>query len=146
MKFLSLIVLLILVSWSWAYIHQTADIAEQTHIDIQEDLTRFITNYISEQLPNSRNIRFEKMWTSRTKSEQLKASFRYSFEDVDAEDGSARVEIEGYALLNRKEGENPDLDTWSFDELHILDNVIEFTEGLNITPGADTEEATKESE
>ena len=135
MKHISLLVIFVALYWSWSIIHSTEDsVTEVVHTGIQEDLKQIITNYIEENLPSSKNIEFERMWTEKTKDTQVRASFIYSFEDESEEAGSARVQIEGYAILNRDQKPNKDYDVWSFDELYILDNHVIFKEGITVGP------------
>jgi hypothetical protein len=98
-------------------------------------------------LPNSRDLRFERFWTEAVKNNVIKATFIYSFEDESANVGAARVAIEGYALLNRKDDEADSTQVWSMDELYILNNKIEFKEDMKISPlGGATEEAEESNE
>lgn len=135
MRYLSLIVVVILMAWSWSLVHRPSDLPESAHIEIQQDLKRLITDYIEKNLPTSKNLKFERMWTESQKENQVRASFIYSFDEEDGEVGSTRVQIEGYAVLNRQLRPKDGLEVWSFDELHVLNNHIEFEEGIHIEPG-----------
>ncbi|MCB0386971.1 MAG: hypothetical protein KDD43_16375, partial [Bdellovibrionales bacterium] len=101
MKYLSLLVFLFAMQWSWSLVHDPSNVSEHIHLGIQDDLKRIISEYIQENLPSSKNLRFERFWTEAIKQDRVKASFIYSFEDDTEVVGPARVEIEGYAILNR---------------------------------------------
>ena len=58
-----------------------------------------------------------------------------AFEDQTETGEMANVEIEGNAILNKID-ETPEVATWSFDQLQILDNKVEFSEPIKITAGA----------
>jgi hypothetical protein len=140
MKYLSLILIVATLGWSWSIIHESNDITEVVHQGIQDDLKRIISEYIQENLPSSDNLRFERMWTEKVKDTQVKASFMYSFDDSSEDSGNARVIIEGYAVLNRDPKPNEELDVWSFDELYILNNHVVFEEGITIGTESEPEE------
>lgn len=134
MKFIGVIAFLLLMNWSWSLIHTEARTSEQVHVGIQNDMKRIITEYIQENLPNSSNIAFDKFWTEKVGEKKIKASFIYSFEDSNDDFGAAKVEVEGSAILSRAPDESSDYETWSFDELIIQDNKIEFKDGMKVDP------------
>ncbi len=136
MKYLSLIIFFVLLQWSWNVSHRPAKIGEDIHIGIQDDLKKFIENYIKENLPTARNLKFDKFWTETIKKDKVKASFSYSFEDQEEKTGPTRVQIEGFAVLNHDTSENEKnekFDYWNLDELSILNNNIDFKDPLQIT-------------
>jgi Co/Zn/Cd efflux system component len=132
MKYLSLIVFLIALQWTWSFSHRPSNISESAHVGIQVDLKKIISDYITENLPTSRNLRFEKFWSEQLKKNVVKASFVYSFDDEDQESGNARVVIEGYAILNRDSKLDETFDYWNLDELYILNNKIDFKDPMLI--------------
>lgn len=141
MKYLSLVVLLGAMSWSWSLTRHKATIPEDIHVGIQEDLKRVIKEYIEKNLPNSQNLRFDRFWTEALSHDKVKASFLYSFDETDQAEGPANVQIEGFAILNRDKGKDQSKtdavpEYWSFDELHVLNNQIEFKNPVTISPEA----------
>lgn len=133
MKYLSLTILLFFVYFTWTISQQSADIPEETHLSLQEDLRKIITDYIKENLPNSKNLKFERLWTERANASQVKATFTYSFDDPGEDISPVRVLIDGYAILNKKQKQDSEFEVWNFDELYILNNHIQFDEGESIT-------------
>ena len=140
MKYLSLIALLAALVSSWSLVHKKSDLSEGIHVGIQDDLKGIITDYIQKNLPQSKNVEFERMWTERIGQDKVKASFIYSFEEENEEVGPARVNIEGYAILNKQAAEPNRANVWSFDELYILNNNLVFQRELSITPSTIEEE------
>lgn len=140
MKYISLVLILVAMSWTWSLSRHRDALDEGVHVGIQDDMKRIITEYIQENLPTAKNLRFERMWSEQIKENQVKATFVYSFED-DTEETAARIEIEGYALLNRDPKSDEKYDVWSFDELHILNNHVIFKDGIAVTgrPNEDSE-------
>ena len=145
MKYLSLLVFLFAMQWSWSLVHDPSNVSEHIHLGIQDDLKRIISEYIQENLPSSKNLRFERFWTEAIKQDRVKASFIYSFEDDTEVVGPARVEIEGYAILNRDSTTDEEYDFWNFDELYILNNRIDFKEPIRVNgQGEDGADDTSE--
>ena len=73
------------------------------HVGIQNDLKEIIAEYVQKNLPESKNLRFEKFWTEAVKKNKVKASFVYSFEDPSQENGDTVTEIAGSAILDKGE-------------------------------------------
>ncbi len=144
MKFFGVLAFLIAMNWTWSLVHDARSISESVHLGIQDDMKKIIADYIAQNLPTSSGLQFERFWTENLKDNQVKATFVYSFEDANAEVGAARVQVEGYAILNKLASSNTNYETWSFDELQILDNKVEFKDPMQITPGADPETETPE--
>lgn len=134
MKVVSVLIFAVALVGSWVLVHEQRPVAESVHIGIQNDLRNIITEYVQKNLPSATNLRFEKMWTETLKKDRVKANFVYTFEDSDAEGEPALIEISGSALLN-KVNETPEMATWSFDQLQILDNKVQFSEPVQITAG-----------
>lgn len=120
------------MNWSWSLIHSELSTPEAVHVGIQNDMKQIIADYIAENLPTSTNLEFDRFWTEKLADKKIKASFIYSFEDISSDFGAAKVEVEGNAILSRAPDESSDYETWSFDELTIEDNRIEFKDGLQI--------------
>ncbi len=134
MKIVSVLIFGAALIGSWALVHAPKPVAQSVHVGIQNDLKNIIAEYVQKNLPESKNLRFEKFWTETVKPSQVKASFTYSFDNPDGGE-NAQVEIEGSALLNKID-ETPELVTWSFDQLVISDNKVTFTDPIQITAGA----------
>lgn len=138
MKIISLVVFLIALVSSWFLAHREVPIPESVHMGIQNDLKQVIADYVQKNLPNSKNLAFKKFWTETLANNKVKATFAYTFDDTNDKSGSIGMLIEGYAILN-KVSESAESMEWSFDELHISNNSVEFKEPLivNSKPGSD---------
>jgi hypothetical protein len=139
MKYLSVLLFICAMAWSWSYTHRERPITEQIHLSIQNDLKKLISEYIQKNLPNSNNLQFDRFWTESMSINKVKASFVYSFEDKTERAGNARVAIEGYAVLNRAQ-ETAESIEWNFDELVILNDHVDYQDPLQISPASATEE------
>jgi len=134
MKIISLLIFSAALIGSWALVHSPRPVAESVHIGIQSDLKNIIAEYVQKNLPESKNLIFDKFWTETMNKNQVKAVFVYSF-DNPSDGETANVQIQGQALLNKVD-ETPETVTWSFDELTISDNKITFTDPIQITADA----------
>lgn len=133
MRYISLAFILFLMWWSWSLAMAPNLLSEDTHIGIQEDLRRVITEYIQENLEGARDLKFEKFWTETIDKDKVKATFSYSFESGGDDAGpSTRIGIDGHAILNRAKDEDGEFDVWSLDELYVLNNKVEFKDGVLI--------------
>ena len=134
MKIISVLVFAAALIGTWSLVHGPRLVAQSVHIGIQNDLKNIISDYVQKNLPESKNLRFEKFWTETVSKSKVKAYFVYSFDDTTENGEPATVEIEGSAILNKID-ETPETVTWSFDELQILDNKVMFSEPIKITAG-----------
>lgn len=134
MRYLSLVFLVFTMWWTWSVIETPSALTEDTHVGIQEDLKRVITEYLQTNLTNVKDIQFEKFWTQTLEDNKVKASFSYSFEDAGEGDqpSDARIGIEGHAILNRQKAEDSEYDVWSLDELNVDSNKLTYKEGMII--------------
>ncbi len=74
MKFLSIIILLALMSWTWTGYKSTADVSVITHVELQNELKGFIIGYIQENVKGSTNIQFVRFWTEPTNTKEIRGS------------------------------------------------------------------------
>lgn len=134
MKIISVVVFLGAMIFSWMLVHANSPISESMHVGIQNDLKTVIAEYVTKNLPTSKNLRFEKFWTETIKRDKVKASFLYSFEDTSQENGQTTIKIEGYAMLEKGE-ETPETVTWNLTSLQIKDSHVDFQDPIQITAG-----------
>ncbi len=134
MKIVSVLVFAFALVGTWALVHNPRPVAQSVHIGIQNDLKNIIAEYVQKNLPESKNLRFEKFYTETLNKSRVRAVFAYSFEDKTEEGEPAAVQIEGEAILNKID-ETPETVTWSFDQLTIQDNKVTFSDPIQITAG-----------
>lgn len=145
MKVISVLVFAFAMWGSWALVHSKRMVAESVHAGIQNDLRNIITEYVQQNVPQSKNLRFERMWTETLNPNKVRARFVYSFEDHDEKGEAVVIQINGTATLNKID-ETPQLVTWSLEELRIQDNTVNFTQPIQITAGAGELEGEKPAE
>lgn len=134
MKIVSVLFFAVALTATWMAANGHRPVGESVHTGIQGDLKRIIAEYVQGNLPESKNLRFEKFWTETVSKDKVKAFFVYTFEDKTEDGEPAEVEIQGSAILNKVD-ETAGNSTWSFDELQILDNKVTFSEPIQITAG-----------
>lgn len=134
MKIVSVLVFAAAMLGSWIVVHGKKPVAESVHAGIQSDLRQIIADYIQKNRPDSKNLVFQRFWTETINPNKVRALFLYSFEDKTESGEMAEVTLEGSAILNKTE-ETPEVITWSFDELKVLGNSVNFTEPIQITAG-----------
>ena len=100
MKIVSVLIFGAALIGTWAMVHNPRPVAESVHVGIQNDLKNIIADYVQKNLPDSKNLVFEKFWTETVNASQVKASFVYSFDNPDGNE-SANVQIQGSAILNK---------------------------------------------
>ncbi len=122
--------------WSWSKAKTPNLIAEDTHIGIQDDLKRVITDYVKDNLPGVKEVKFNKFWTQTIDENRVKAVFSYTFDDDGHAEGqehpAATIGVAGSAILNHSKQENSEYDLWSLDELNVENNHIIFKDGSAI--------------
>lgn len=141
MRYASLVFIVFLMWWTWFVIKTPSALSEETHVGLQDDLRQVITDYIKENLEGASDIRFEKFWTQTLRENQVKATFSYSFDEssVAASAGTARIGVDGYAILNRAKEQTTGFDVWSLDELNIINNRVIFKDGITVNGAVPTD-------
>lgn len=129
MRYLSLGVFITAMYMSWSLIESPAAVPEATHILIQEDLKRIITEKIQEDLPNAASIQFDRFWTENVKGQRVRASFVVSFDLIEDGEETVRHGIQGQYLLTFDSNTNQ----WSGDGKFEYTQIT-FKKGIVIQP------------
>jgi hypothetical protein len=142
MRYVSLAIFAIAMALTWRLVEAPAAVPEATHVLIQEDLKRIISEKIAEDLPSAQDIQFDRFWTQNMKGGKVKASFLVSF-DIPDDEEPTRHGIQGQYLLtfDSKSGQ------WSGDG-DFEYTQISFKNGVVINPsgsaGAEAADAADE--
>lgn len=141
MRYISLVFIVFLMWWTWSVIETPSALSEETHVGLQEDLRRIITDYIKENVEGASDVSFERFWTQALKENQVKTTFSYSFDETSTtgNNGTTRIGVDGYAILNRTKEQNTGFDVWSLDELNVLNNRVIFKEGITVNGALSTD-------
>jgi hypothetical protein len=137
MKYLSTIIFLAAMYWTWALVNNVPAVSEQVHVDLQNSLKSFIGEQLQAAYPNMANLSFDKFWTETIDADKVKVTFIFSYDDANDQVGEIRSRREGYTVM-RRVTETVDQTDWDFQdgEIVILSDQVEFKEPLKITPAA----------
>jgi Co/Zn/Cd efflux system component len=134
MKILSLIVFVILLSWTWHVVHSNSPIDFETHSDIQAKMKELIESTIKSRKPDTKSVEIIKIWTQDMGERKIRADFTYKFIETDAKNESTERMIDGEAILSRDVSDNPSLDQWTVQSLKTKGDSISFNEGSTVSP------------
>jgi hypothetical protein len=133
MKFISLLVFVGSLWWTWHLTYSEPAIRFDTHASLQTEVQTIITEYVNKHRPQATEIQFRKMWTEALNPNKVKVTFEYSFADVVGSDEATEQVFQGSAILNRIASENSEEETWSLDEVSADNTSIIFKKGAEVT-------------
>lgn len=139
-KIISLVVFVAALVWTWNVIHTTPAIGFETHSGIQTKLADLIKQTLTTKKPNAKNVTITRLWTETLSENKVRAVFAYSFNDALEGHESFDQIIEGEAILHREPSEDSAVDKWILQSVRTTNDMVTFTEGSIITPGADIED------
>jgi hypothetical protein len=156
-KYISLILFVVALSWTWHLVHSDSPVSFETHSGIQEKLANLIVDTIKSKRANASDIVIQKIWTEVVSSEKVKAFFVYSFKD-NSESGPVTSEIKGEGLLEHQGEDAEGNDRWVLTKVQTSSDAIQFDDATIITgspngtaevnpeaaPAAPTENKTEE--
>ena len=136
-KIVSLVVFIAALVWTWNIIHTSEAVGFETHSGIQSKLAELIENTLGTKKPNAKDLKITRLWTETLGDNKVRAVFAYSFTEP-SEGGEALEQvIEGEAVLHREPSENAEVDKWALQSVKTTNDMVVFTEGSKITPGAE---------
>ncbi len=139
MRYVSLLIFVVAMVLTWRLVETPAAVPEATHVLIQEDLKRIISEKINEDLPSAQDIQFDRFWTQNLKGDRVKASFLVSFDLPDAQE-PARHGIQGQYILTF----DPKTGQWSGDG-DFEYTQISFKNGVVINPSGSEASAAQDA-
>lgn len=138
MKILSLIVFVILLTWTWHVVHSSSPIDFETHSDIQSKMKELIESTIKSRKPDTKSVEIIKIWTRDIGDRKIQADFTYRFIETTSQNESTERVIDGQAVLFRDVSDNPSIDQWTVQSLVTKGDSISFNEGSTVSPGNQT--------
>ncbi len=132
MKYFSVLVFLLAMSWTWGLAQQKKTYDEQVHISVQEQLKGLLAQSIQQQMPTVTELRFERFWTQVISEDEILATFNYSLVDPTTAAGATRLHFEGQTRLYRDHSQPGSVPVFNFENLIISNHSIEFTEPIAI--------------
>jgi hypothetical protein len=131
-KIISLIVLLVLMVWTWTLIHSDPSVSFETHSIIQERLAQIIKASVQKNRPSAQSYNLERLWTETVGDGQVKAHFVYTFKEGTGSDLTAQT-VRGEALLKKTSHDQTSQQNWKVEKVHTSGNQVAFEEEI-ITP------------
>ena len=139
-KIVSLIIFTAALIWTWNIIHSSEAIGFETHSGIQEKLADLIKQTVMTKKPNAKNFHITRLWTETMSDTKVRAVFAYAFSEAAEGSESTEQTVEGEAILFREPQDESNLDKWTLQSVRTTNDSVTFSEGLIVTPGADTPE------
>lgn len=137
MKYLSLIIFVVLLAWTWNLIHREPVISFETHAGIQEKLAQLIQQTVLTKKPEATDIRIQKIWTEPQGEDKVQAHFIYSFQEPDTNGKTLTNQITADGILEKQKDDGSGLERWSLTKVQTTNDAVTFEEGLYVTPGED---------
>ena len=112
--------LVLLLILSWLVLQKRAEkLDEDFHALLQEKVQSVISNYVEENNPEVKSIRFHKVWTKETSDPgKMKIFFSYALEIEEKESGGDLL-VDAEAVLRNSE-ENKD--RWILEDFQVKDS------------------------
>ena len=147
MKYISLIIFILALAWTWHVVHTESDISLETHASMQEQVAQIIVSSIKAKRPSATDVVIEKIWTETVSPTKVRAKYIYSFKDT-TESGAAISEISGEGTLERQPDDGSGKDHWKFTKDSATNEAVQFEDATVVTgsPNGSTEETTKPAE
>lgn len=129
MRYLSLIIILAIVSLTWHFSQLEAKVPVGVHHEIQMDLAKIITAAIQTQLPSAQKIDFKRLFSETKSADEVHVFFEYSFDDS-KNSQSVSTGISGVAVVKRNTQE---AGTWVLESVRLSESSLEFKDGIVVT-------------
>ena len=138
MKYLSVLVFALVLTWTWFVVNSEASISLETHVGIQNKLGNLIRDSILTKKPQASNITILDLWTEPVKDgdiTQIRAHFAYRFEEPGEAQGKITSELSGEALMEPSPDDGSGLEKWVVKQFVSTSDSISFSEPLVIATG-----------
>lgn len=133
----------ILFAFIWAtqcIVNAEKSVSFEQHVQVQQELTVLIADYIKQNLPNMTDFKMHSVYTKAPKKGMLQAYFSYSFSTtVDESNQQATTELQGFANL-KKIKDKPDQE-WALENIQIEGESLSFTDPIIINSSKGSEDA-----
>ena len=132
MKFLSWILIVLLMSWTFQASKTSQALPVAQHGYLVEELKTMIVDYLVNNVENVQNIDFQRFFTEIVvPQENIPAYVKYSYESTTESGALTREVREGEFDLFSTDGGQ----TWEPNAKNFRGLNLEFLEGLRVTPG-----------
>jgi hypothetical protein len=144
MKYLSVVIFIALMSWTWCLATTPSDTSLETLTAVEAEFAEALREQIQLRRPDAREIFFQKLYTEGVQPNgEIRAHFRYQI-NATKEGESTEEIIEGTAT--RRFDEETKTWAWHIDEVSAPS--VRFREGTKVSPlkGAESPEQNAEEQ
>jgi hypothetical protein len=130
MKYISVVILLVLMSWTWFKATAERPISLEQHKHVEADVEEDIRAFIQKRYPSTTDLYCKQLYTEDTQpGTELVAHFRCQAAQGTVEDAAEQI-FEGYLRLK-----SDDLfETWTATGGEIHASELRFLKGVKISP------------
>lgn len=135
-KLINALVFFLVIWATQCLVDAEKSVSFEQHVQVQQELSQLIANYIKENLPEMTNFKMHSIYTKPPRKDLLEAFFNYSFTAaVNQGTQLATTELSGVAVL-RKIKDGPQQE-WALEKISIDGETLTFTEPVVITAQKD---------
>lgn len=132
LKLINSVVFFLIIWATQCLITAEKSVSFEQHVQVQQELSQLIANYVKENLPNMTNFKMHSVYTLPPKKGLMDAYFNYSFTTaVEGTTQLATTELAGTATLRKLKDEPQE---WALEKIAIEGETVNFTDPIVITP------------
>ena len=137
MKYLSLLAVIIFISFTWWVSKKTQDLSVQQINKMNKMIEQYMTQAVQSNQPDVSEIDFSQFNTEVIeKGHKMRAHFKFSYMEPDSEGNMRKVYRKGSFIMTSEDG-----DKWTAQIEQAGDVQVEFMKPFTITSGEDTMDA-----
>ncbi len=135
LKLINALVFFLIIGATQYLVSSDKNVSFEQHVQVQQELSQLIANYIQENLPQMTNFKMHSVYTKAPKKGLMEAHFNYSF-TTPLYDGEqlATTELTGTAVLKKIKDEPQE---WALERVEVEGEVLTFEDPIVITPSKD---------
>jgi hypothetical protein len=132
MKYLSILLLLVVMRWTWSLATTDRAFSLENHRNLETEVERIITDDIHERQPDARDIEFSQLYTEVVQPEKtIKVHFRYAFNAPSSDGQVTHQTFTGDLLLNSDDSGT----TWKKTHISLHQPLLRFKNATKVAPG-----------
>jgi hypothetical protein len=140
MKYISTLILILLLAWSWAVTHCERPLRLEQYKRIEGGVEDDIRNFVMQRYPSTTDLYCPQLYTEIVSpGAEMIAHFRCQVTGATGTDDASEQIFEGFLRLKSDDG----FETWSSAGGEISAKEIRFLKGIQVTPGDHDESGTK---
>jgi hypothetical protein len=146
MKYLSVIIFAVLMSWTWFVINSEDSIPLETHAGIQAKLGSLIEETIHTKKPQATEFSIDSLWTEPVENshgKKVQAHFSYRFKEPTESGGITQSIIKGVGLLEKQSDDDSDVGKWTLSEVKTTGDSVIFQDAITITTGDSSDKSSE---